>query len=63
MNDDARIYRIRRFYQERGRAPHTLRSHVTLAEAQAHCHDPRTKGEGWFDGYDHVRGYKPKKPV
>jgi len=24
---------------------------LTLEEAQAHCNDPDTHGEGWFDGY------------
>ena len=23
----------------------------TLEQAQAHCNDPSTRGEGWFDGY------------
>lgn len=25
---------------------------LTLEEAQAHCQDPSTSGDGWFDGYD-----------
>ncbi len=25
---------------------------LTLEEAQAHCNDPKTEGEGWFDGYE-----------
>jgi hypothetical protein len=25
---------------------------LTLEEAQAHCNDPSTKGNGWFDGYE-----------
>ncbi len=28
-----------------------VRSDVSLAEAQAHCNDESTHGEGWFDGY------------
>jgi hypothetical protein len=24
---------------------------LTLDEAQAHCQNPETHGEGWFDGY------------
>jgi hypothetical protein len=25
---------------------------LTLEEAQEHCRDPKTHGEGWFDGYE-----------
>ena len=25
---------------------------LTLEQAQAHCNDPKTEGEGWFDGYE-----------
>ena len=25
---------------------------LTLEEAQEHCRDESTHGEGWFDGYD-----------
>ena len=25
---------------------------LTLEEAQAHCKDPATSGDGWFDGYE-----------
>jgi hypothetical protein len=53
-----RIYRIVRF-RFKGR-PRTLRSNVTLAEAQAHCQREDTNGEGWFDGYDYMRGCAPK---
>lgn len=24
---------------------------LTLEEAQEHCNDPDTSGDGWFDGY------------
>ena len=58
-------YKVVRFYKdrERGRA---LLHHVTLEEAQKHCHDPETSSEtctksinrrrtrrlgAWFDGY------------
>ena len=25
---------------------------LTLEQAQAHCQDDSTRGDGWFDGYD-----------
>jgi len=25
---------------------------LTLEEAQAHCSDPKTEGNGWFDGFE-----------
>ena len=25
---------------------------LTLEQAQAHCQDPATSGDGWFDGYE-----------
>jgi hypothetical protein len=49
-------YRIIRFHED-GR-PRTIRNGVTLADAQAHCSDPKTHGPGWFDGYDLMKGVK-----
>lgn len=49
-----RIYRIIRFRQN-GR-PRTVRNGLTLQEAQLHCGNPETHGEGWFDGYDYIKG-------
>tara|TARA_R110000822_G_scaffold67572_2_gene164471 strand:- start:300 stop:491 length:192 start_codon:yes stop_codon:yes gene_type:complete len=30
----------------------TLQKGLTLAQAQAHCKDEKTAGDGWFDGYE-----------
>lgn len=56
---EPRIYRIIRFRQN-GRA-RTVRSNVTLADAQAHCRREDTHGAGWFDGYDYMPGCAPKE--
>ena len=32
-------------------ANEVIESGLTLAEAQSHCEDPETSGDGWFDGY------------
>lgn len=58
-----RIYRIIRFRQ--GSKPRTIRSNVTLTEAQLHCrredtHGYDSGGVRWFDGYDYMRGCSPK---
>ena len=62
------MYKIVRMYFNGGKR--TLKTGVTLAEAQAHCHSPEassktatashlkqlTKRRGpWFDGYDECR--------
>lgn len=56
MECEPRIYRIRRF-RLHGKTT-TVRAHVTESEAQRHCSDPKTRGNGWFDGYDLMRGIK-----
>lgn len=55
---EPRIYRIIRF-RFHGK-PRTIRNGVTLTEAQAHCQREDTHGNGWFDGYDYMRGCAPK---
>ncbi len=59
----ARIYRIIRFRQ--GGKPRTVRSNVTLAEAQQHCSLDATHGTDrrgrWFDGYDYMPGCQPRQ--
>ncbi len=49
-----RMYRIIRF-RFKGR-PRTIKSGLTLAEALAHCQREDTHGDGWFDGYDTIKG-------
>ena len=50
-------YKIVRFWQDENRETETIRTGLTLEEAQAHCNEPDThggdSGEGtaWFDGY------------
>ena len=53
-------YRIIRFYRDDGRRPRTIKQGLTLAEAQAHCSREDTHGPGWFDGYDYMKGFRPK---
>ena len=52
------VYRIIRFRQNG--VPRTIKSHLTLAEAQAHCGKESSHGPGWFDGYDYMKGYRAK---
>jgi hypothetical protein len=55
MNEEPKCYRIRRYFRS-GRK-RTIHSNVTLAVAQLHCSDKRTKSGGWFDGYDFQPGW------
>jgi hypothetical protein len=50
INNNTETYRIVRFYQDGTRVLHT--EGQTLEEAQLHCNDKASKGEGWFDGYE-----------
>lgn len=52
-----RCYRIIRSYRG-DRKSHTIRNGLTLTEAKAHCRRPDTRGDGWFDGYDKMKGVK-----
>lgn len=57
---EPRIYRIIRF--RRNGRPRTVRNNVTLTEAQNHCSRDDTHKSGvWFDGYDYMRGCRPKE--
>jgi hypothetical protein len=52
-----RCYRIVRFYRD-GRKARTMKTGLSLGEAQAHCKREDTHGDGWFDGYDTMRGVR-----
>ncbi len=43
-------YSIIRYYQDE-RPSELIARGQTLAQAQAHCKDEDTHGDGWFDGY------------
>jgi len=45
----AATYKIIRF-RKSGRNS-VVRRGLTLAMAQGHCNNPKTKGANWFDGY------------
>lgn len=42
-------YKILRFRFER--PTEVIKTGLTLDEAQEHCEDPASRGEGWFDGW------------
>src|SRR3954469_12220257 len=47
------LHYIMRFCADDANPDHrkVIRDGLTLDEAQAHCEDERTHGDGWFDGY------------
>lgn len=45
-------YKIVRFYRDSDKESKTIKTGLTLAEAQEHCTREDTHGDGWFDGYD-----------
>lgn len=45
-----KTYEIVRFFKD-GDSNRIIFRGLTLEEAQEHCKDPKTSGEGWFDGY------------
>lgn len=67
-------YKIIRFYQDKPHRSKCLKTGLTLEEAQAHCSNPATSGDGWFDGFNEEyaedpdwldlpnEGFKPKTP-
>lgn len=44
-------YKIVRFYQDDSKESQTIKTNLTLDEAQEHCQRDDTRGDGWFDGY------------
>ena len=49
---DGAIYRVVRYYGPGDGRPNQVRqTGLTLAQAKAHCSDPASKGNGWFDGF------------
>lgn len=56
--EQPRCFRIIRFFRS-GRKPRTIKQSLTEAEAQAHCSREETHGNGWFDGYDYMKGCRP----
>jgi hypothetical protein len=49
-----KTYKIVRFVFDDTLDPRrrVIRRGLTLEEAQEHCRDESTHGEGWFDGYE-----------
>jgi hypothetical protein len=43
---------IRIFHPSLNRPSRIIKSGLTLEEAQAHCQDPRTSTDNWFDGFE-----------
>ena len=48
------LYRIVRFFQDdrNDGKPMVMQHGLTLEQAQAHCQQDDTHGDGWFDGYE-----------
>lgn len=44
-------YAIIRFYADRDKPREYIASGLTREEAEDHCSDPDTSGDGWFDGF------------
>ncbi len=44
-------YKIVRFYRDDNKPSEVVRTGFTLEQARQHCNDPKTRGQGWFDGY------------
>ena len=42
---------IRIYHPDLNKASRIIKKGLSLEEAQAHCEDPRTSTDEWFDGY------------
>lgn len=61
--ENLRVFRIIRFFRD-DRPSKTIRARLTESEAQAHCDRPDTMREGvYFDGYDYMKGKRPKGKI
>ena len=50
--ENNQTYKIVRFYSD-GRPNEVIVRGLTLEQAQTHCHRADTRGDDWFDGYEH----------
>lgn len=50
MQNPEQTYRIIRFFQD-DTPSKVIETGLTRKEAQAHCQDPESEGDGWFDGF------------
>lgn len=46
-----KTYKIVRYFKTGEDIAQVQKSGLTLEEAQKHCNDESTHGDGWFDGY------------
>ena len=52
LNDEPKSYKIIRFFRDDNKSNRVILTGLTLKQAQNHCQDPDTSGDGWFDGYN-----------
>tara|TARA_B100000513_G_C11796368_1_gene150326 strand:- start:127 stop:573 length:447 start_codon:yes stop_codon:yes gene_type:complete len=52
QNDETKTYKIIRFFRDDNKPNRVILTGLTLEQAQNHCQDPDTSGDGWFDGYN-----------
>lgn len=49
---DEETYMIKRFYQLESQPTEVIKTGLTLEEAQEHCQNDSSSGDGWFDGFE-----------